>query len=608
MIEKDANDYLALHGYILDYLNLVGANVTEENDEYFVIEFKDGLVKKYTYKPVVASEHSDIDLIAIGSTKLESIFSDSAKTGCALFLNIRESKKQIEDAIFDNWKTSSKCCDKCPQIGECTSDTCCIICPERIRCHHLIVGGELKEVNKVYETKRLLFQLAYLIEIGNPIRKQDKIIEVLIDPITETTYEALPSKYILEHTFENSEFCFNDLMSYDKALQLSRIWVEQNIEGSLGIFRLQTDEVVAKKHKALKYRLNSERELNPSSFKEREDYEHKLKQLFDQYQINIDITLVNCLAITTPDYQLELKINGKSISVVSNPVTNKVAHPYCPVCGQQAFEGLLCINGHYVCSECATQCVTCGKIYCRDCSSSQSICSICGEYVCETCKRQCSSCNQIVCRDHIYSCYECKSEELCLSCSNICELCNKSICSVHTHECHLCGHKLCEECTTSCYAVGCSNKYCSEHVKECTVCHKVYCFNHLNQCDVCSNWLCEEHINHCLGCGKSYCFNEESKVCNSCGQAFCVKCINADGLCQVCSKMSEVDCNHKLVHEIILKEIRARRYKNWKIGSNNRYCILEGKGTFGGTLFVLNSEGKVTLKKELQPIRKIQRS
>lgn len=267
MNEKDAHDYHALHRYILDYYNLVGGNVTEENDEYFVIELKDGQVKKYTYKPIVASKHLDINLIAIGSPTLTSIFSNSAKTGCALFLNFRESKKQIEAAILDNWKTTSKCCEKCPQFGECTSDTCCIICPVRINCHHLIVGGELKEVNKVNETKRLLFQLAYLVEIGNPIRKQDKIIEVLIDPITEITYSALPSKYIHEHTFSHSESSFNDLVLYDKALQLSKTCVEKNIEGSLRIFRLQTDEVVAKKHRALKYRLNSEKELNPSSIK-----------------------------------------------------------------------------------------------------------------------------------------------------------------------------------------------------------------------------------------------------------------------------------------------------------------------------------------------------
>lgn len=532
MVVKFAYETTPLHGFLVNYFTQLGANVVDLQETYFEVVTKDGAKRRFTYSSAVAAENENIELLAPGSRALKRIFDEAATRGSAAVLLFKQSQDQVEDFVAQKWQNTSRCCDKCPQYGECNYDKCCPICPARHDCHHLIVGSRLHKVLINDQKLKPFFQFTFLVEILNPVRKQDELFHVLVDPEDGKTFEPLTPEIIETNLYHDKGQLPLSLQLYDLALTHAYAWVDSKIQGNLAFLRQQTMRSVSEKAAALQHRLKMESEEGKSPEGAHQRFEQGLKQLQKQYQINVEVTLLSVLVIYIPEYQLEIELeNGSIIPVLLNPATNRVAHPICHECGKEVLEGWSCVNGHYVCKECADRCVSCGAIFCVSCSESQARCAICGDLVCADCKTSCSKCGKVVCKDHLYPCHHC-GEYLCLSCINICQSCEKDLCVTHTKKCSCCDSLICDDCSIGCNEANCNKILLRDHAKECSYCHQPFCGDHVAK-TVNGHLACAEHRATCIKCNKEYRI-DELKRCAICGSHMCQ---NDQETCYKCEKI-----------------------------------------------------------------------
>lgn len=558
MSMKYAYENTDLHHFIVAYFNQLGSKV-EPYDAYFEVQAVDGTKQKFTYSPTAISDDSSLLLLAAGSQSLKDIFNNATNKGCAAILDIKQSQDQIEDVIINKWKSISNCCSKCPQYGECNYGKCCTLCPERFTCHHLIVGSGIEKVTVEDRKLKLLFQFTFVVEILNPIRKQDELFEILVDPETGETFDPVNQELLQLNAFRIAKQRPIDIALYDVALAHARFWLEGKIQGNLAFLKQQTLHAVSDKAKALKYRLdleNSEGKANEGAISR---YKQGLDQVQKQYAISVEIKTVSVLGLNTPEYQLEIQLkNGAHVPVNLNMATNTVAHPVCGICGEGAVEGWSCKNGHYVCDKCASRCCTCGDIYCQTCSDDLEHCTVCGEVVCNECTQNCAVCGKVVCEEHLYTCSNCgETKNLCLECVNICNHCGKDLCYEHVLSCSCCGINICQECSVKCADDECNKVLFKDHAKQCSYCHEFFCTTHVLP-TVNGDLACRKHRAHCIECRRVYRI-DDLKPCSLCGNYLCssdqsscyqcgkILCSNHFTRCKICGAVGCGDHNKECV-------------------------------------------------------------
>jgi len=140
-------------------------------------------------------------------------------------------------------------------------------------------------------------------------------------------------------------------------------------------------------------------------------------------------------------YKAQVGVQVESVKPLLPSLEQKVSEITCSNCGVKVEDIKLqkCINGHLVCSDCITECQTCGKVLCVLCSLSK--CSSCEKVICSECQARCPLCNLIVCKEHLVRCNICQNEG-CSKCFLICSECHKIFCKSHFNE----RQNRCENC------------------------------------------------------------------------------------------------------------------------------------------------------------------
>ena len=170
-----------LHKFVKGYFNSHNANIVEQQDNFFVVEFPGGSRKTYTYVARVAAENKDINLLAKGSKALNDMIKDC--TSIAAFSEVFVSYNTESVASSLNYKN---CCDLCPFFTICEhKDRCCDFCTYYKACNTKLLNADFLRLESVKESKPLkIICFIFLVELSNDYslsQKVEKLVSVLID-------------------------------------------------------------------------------------------------------------------------------------------------------------------------------------------------------------------------------------------------------------------------------------------------------------------------------------------------------------------------------------------------------------------------------------------
>ena len=137
---------------------------------------------------------------------------------------------------------------------------------------------------------------------------------------------------------------------------------------------------------------------------------HKLADLADQYQVRINLTLINLLVIQQLKLIQPLRIANRSTRVeayaVWDPLRHQIEPLHCQVCGQPGHRLYLCHNGHLAHGDClAPSCIDCKRVFCGDCAHELGVCDVCHEPLCHHSQLTCSDCGRHTCQNHRGLCH-----------------------------------------------------------------------------------------------------------------------------------------------------------------------------------------------------------
>ncbi len=137
---------------------------------------------------------------------------------------------------------------------------------------------------------------------------------------------------------------------------------------------------------------------------------HKLADLAERYQVQINLTLLNLLVIQQPKIIQPVEIANRStrISVyaVYDPLLRQLEPLHCQVCGQPGHRLYLCHNGHLAHEEClAPACIDCKRVFCGDCAHEVDECAVCRQPLCRHSQMICPTCGRHTCQAHRELCH-----------------------------------------------------------------------------------------------------------------------------------------------------------------------------------------------------------
>jgi hypothetical protein len=100
----------------------------------------------------------------------------------------------------------------------------------------------------------------------------------------------------------------------------------------------------------------------------------RIDELVDRYRVRVQVRPLGALVCVLPVYRVTVRFLRRSatrtITLVWNPVDRALEPPSCEGCGVGTQTLVLCDDRvHVLCPGCHRECSTCGRPYCRACSS-----------------------------------------------------------------------------------------------------------------------------------------------------------------------------------------------------------------------------------------------
>ncbi|NLC69247.1 MAG: hypothetical protein GX754_10815 [Clostridiaceae bacterium] len=175
-----------LHNFVKGYLSLRSANIVEQQDNFFIVEFPGGKKQAYTYISRVAAENKDIHLLAKGSKALNDMIKE--RTSVASFSEAFISYNTESVAFSLGCKN---CCDFCPFHAICEhregglKGKCCNFCAYYKMCNTRLLNADFSRLGSIIESKpKIIICFIFLVALSNDYslgQKVEKLLPVLID-------------------------------------------------------------------------------------------------------------------------------------------------------------------------------------------------------------------------------------------------------------------------------------------------------------------------------------------------------------------------------------------------------------------------------------------
>lgn len=137
---------------------------------------------------------------------------------------------------------------------------------------------------------------------------------------------------------------------------------------------------------------------------------HKLADIAERYQVQLNLTLLNLKVIQQPKLLMPVKIENRTTKIsayaVWDPLQHRLEPLACQVCGLPIQRAHLCHNGHLAHEDClAPSCIDCKRVFCQQCADDVSECEVCHEPLCNHSRISCSDCGRGTCQAHKGMCH-----------------------------------------------------------------------------------------------------------------------------------------------------------------------------------------------------------
>jgi len=180
------------------------------------------------------------------------------------------------------------------------------------------------------------------------------------------------------------------------------------------------------------------------------------------------------------------------------------------------------------------------------------------------------------------------------------------VCGIPTSEPVLCfgGHVADAACVKTCEfcdRVHCRNCIAAEgSIAPCTACRRSVCPDHLEVCALSRRPFCPDHIHACAICGRTV-GPEYVATCRSCEQAYCAVCVAPPAeRCLTCRSLAAAAPTDPDVAAIRRADPALAKVAKWRRGSNQRFTVLAAKGLVWSQLVVLDSKGRILVRKRVR--------
>jgi hypothetical protein len=648
-----------LHKFVKGYFDTQGAEILEQQDNFFIVEFPDNFRKTYTYVARVAAENKDISLLAKGSKALNNMMLECAFHAAFSEVYVSYNSESVKASL-----THKNCCDLCPFFTICEhKDKCCDFCSYYKVCNTNLLNADFVKLEDIKESKPLnIICFVFLVELSNDYslsQKVEKLVSILIDLDTGETIGNIRVDDLVNLDMKICDKSISlDEKQYRYYMNIARQEAYETIKNQLEVFKKEIEGTLKDKISSIinKYEDEYIDNYTKTTLNNLNKLQEEALKLCEReirgYAINCDYHLKNVILMhTTRDIRgLSFKLHetGTEIIVPADIFLNNVMIR-CSGCNTEIDLGTLCREGHATCKTCMEICSACGKSICTVCDDESYICSTCGEIVCADCVMQCASCDAILCPSHSYRCTTC-GKVYCIDCYEICDVCGDSICSSHINRCHDCNAFVCSDHIHKCSVCNelfcdkhiyecflCNDNLCeihaikssysgkiscSEHSGQCSICKKIFSLDELEKCTICSTILCpdhvktcsncnkvycSEHINHCNGCGKDYCSCTHGVRCKLCQETYCPECINSKGLCKACDSLAHVDSESDLLKNVFEQVPEVINYRKYYLGIAHEVNILYAKNIIMGHLIAFDKSGKILNSRKISIVEFLKR-
>ena len=180
------------------------------------------------------------------------------------------------------------------------------------------------------------------------------------------------------------------------------------------------------------------------------------------------------------------------------------------------------------------------------------------------------------------------------------------VCGTPTAEPVLCfgGHIADAECVKGCGfcdRVHCRTCVAAEGaIAPCTACRRSVCPDHLEVCSLSRRPFCPDHIHACAICGRTVGPGYVA-TCQSCEQAYCAVCVAPPAeRCLTCRSLAAAAPADPDVAAMRKADPALAKVAKWRRGSNQRFTVLVAKGLVWSQLVVLDSKGRVLVRKRVR--------
>jgi len=560
----------SIHQLIKSFAEVDGGNVVDVCEEYFTLQrpnFQEPL--QLTYQPIVSRE-KDIDLIATGSSVLESILNECLQKGhvCSLSLT---SKLSFSDIVRKYFKDSDYSCDFCEK--SVMGDKEYSFCVKSPRCYHKINNATIQSIKILKSEKIKLFQFYFLVFFKNKLKKSEEIINIFLDdqgqlfdydiienedvefvdsnePVNLTTFDSLMRDAYekLDHLLQNKKNIFDMVLKKEISRRIS------NIEGKLEEEKLQ--QSISKKAHL----------FNEKTWRQKKN--KVIERETQALRTRISIKFVNLLIGTTNKVTFEILLSNNS--KISSSLIVGLSDKFeivCPSCEQTFETGYATSDSFYLCEDCIRQSIETGNVYSNDFQLARD--STTNEFIESDAGFVCSVCGRLNSNKFKYNCNEDNS----LVCCRCYELCHK-----------------------------CEKIFSAHNLETCIESSKCYCNQHVVHCSNCDNPVGIDKYRLCKASAKKLCSCTSFQKCDLCEVEYSFGVLH-NNKCPACNGLTTLD-DESILSPIIESNPSYKRTKNWLAGKNAKNLVIIAKGRFSDMLFVIENEN-IVFSNKLSLLRKM---
>ncbi|NMB97104.1 MAG: hypothetical protein GYA02_10930, partial [Clostridiaceae bacterium] len=241
-----------LHTFVESYFKIKEASIIEKHTNYFIVKFKDGSKKAFTYVARVAAENKDIVLLAKGSAELNNMIKE-----CTLIGGLSEVEAIYTDDTVRSALCLKDCCDLCPFFTICENkDKCCDYCSFYKSCNTSILNAKFERFGEVKKTEKLdILCFIFMVELSNDYtlsQKVEKFVTVLIDVKTKKTLCNIRFDGITDVEMKDSSaLSFMDEKKYQDLLNIARHEAYNSVKNQLEVFKKEIEDPLKDKIKSI---------------------------------------------------------------------------------------------------------------------------------------------------------------------------------------------------------------------------------------------------------------------------------------------------------------------------------------------------------------------